>query len=61
MFNYVKILPYFLRCFILIMLGLLIYGQTFHFGFVFDDYMFILHNPDIKDFSLVHFIWHSFP
>ena len=39
----------------------MIYGQSFHYGFVFDDYMFIVNNPDIKSFGLVHFIWHFFP
>ena len=54
-------LPYFLRWAILIFLGLLIYGQTFRSGFVFDDYSFIVSNPFIKDFDRIHLMWHVLP
>ncbi len=50
-----------LRWLVLILLGLLIYGQTFHYGFVFDDRVFILTNPYITHFNQVHLIWHQFP
>ena len=50
-----------IRWAIIIFLGLLIYGQTFQYDFVFDDHMFILYNPVIKDLSQVHLIWHSYP
>ncbi len=51
----------FLRCLALILLGLLVYGQTFRFGFVFDDNLFIVANPFIKNFSNFHMMWHTFP
>jgi len=54
-------LYYLLRCSVLIMLGLLIYGQTFHFDFVFDDHIFIVTNPYIKNFSNFHMMWQAFP
>jgi len=50
-----------LRCLGILVLGLLIYGQTFHFDFVFDDYIFIVTNPFIKNFSNIHLMWHVFP
>ena len=57
-----SIIPsYFLRSTLLILLGLLIYSQTFQSDFVFDDAMFILNNPDITDFKYVSLIWHVFP
>ena len=52
---------FFLRWSVLILIGLLIYGQTFHFDFVFDDHLFIVTNPFIKSFSHVHLMWQSFP
>ena len=55
------ILYYALRWLVLVLLGLLIYAQTFQFNFVFDDYLFIVNNPYIKNFSNIHLIWHSFP
>ena len=58
---FVMILYYLLRCLGLILLGLLIYGQTFQFGFVFDDHYFIVNNPYIKTFSHIHLMWQSFP
>jgi len=55
------ILNYSMRWIVLVLLGLLIYGQTSQFDFVGDDYTFIVNNPYIKNFSYVHFIWHYFP
>ncbi len=55
------ILYYLIRWSILFALGLLIYGQTFHFGFVFDDYLFIVTNPFIKNLNNFHVMWHAFP
>jgi hypothetical protein len=55
------ILNYFLRWTGLVLLGLLIYGQTFQHDFVFDDHMFITSNPFIRDFGQMHRIWHFFP
>ena len=52
---------YFLRCSVLLILGLLVYGQTFHFGFVFDDQYFIVNNPFIRNFNHVPMMWHVFP
>jgi len=52
---------YFLRWSGLILLGLLVYGQTFHFDFVFDDHLFIVTNPFIKNFNNFHVMWHAFP
>src|SRR5579863_6769432 len=52
---------YFLRFTALILLGLLIYGQTFNYDFVFDDHLFIVTNPFIKNFSNFHVMWHAFP
>ena len=54
-------LYYFLRWSVIVLLGLLIYGQSFQFGFVFDDNFFIVDNPYIKNFSQIHSIWHFFP
>ncbi len=51
----------FLRWLILILLGLAVYGQTFGFNFVFDDFNFIVNNPYIKRFDHVHYIWKVFP
>jgi Tfp pilus assembly protein PilF len=58
---FVVTLYYLLRWLGLILLGLLIYAQTFHFGFVFDDHIFIVNNPFIKNFSNIHVMWHAFP
>ena len=55
------ILYYLLRSIGLIVLGLLIYAQTFRFDFVFDDYIFIVNNPFVKNLSNFHLMWHSFP
>jgi len=52
---------YLLRGFGLILLGLMVYAQTFHFGFVFDDYIFIVNNSLIKNLNNIHLIWQSFP
>ena len=54
-------LYYLLRWSVLVLIGLLIYGQTFSFGFVFDDSAFIVNNLYIKDFSRIPLIWHFFP
>ncbi len=40
-----------LRCALLLSIGLVIYAQTFRFGFVFDDDTFVLSNPFIANFS----------
>ncbi len=45
----------------LIFLGLLIYGQSFGFGFVFDDDQFIVNNPYIHNLSKVHEIEQALP
>ena len=49
------------RICILFFLGLAIYYQSFAFDFVFDDKMFIVNNPYIKDFKDIHLMWVSFP
>ena len=49
------------RLSIILVLGLLLYYQTFAFGFVFDDYQFIVNNPSIKNVDLLNTIWGSFP
>jgi len=54
-------LYYLLRGAILLVLGLLIYAQTFQYGFVFDDYIFIVNNPFIKNFHNIHLMWQAFP
>ncbi len=55
-------MPYFLlRCSVLLILGLLVYGQTFHFGFVFDDQYFIVNNPFIRNLGHFHMMWQVFP
>ena len=54
-------LYYLLRWSILILIGLLLYAQTFQFGFVFDDHIFIVANPYIKNFNNIHLMWHAFP
>ena len=54
-------LYYLLRWSVLVLIGLLIYGQTFSFGFVFDDSAFVVNNLYIKDFSRIPLIWHFFP
>ena len=52
---------YLLRWSGLILIGLVIYAQTFQFDFVFDDYIFIVNNPFIKNFSNFHVMWQVFP
>ena len=52
MYKSIKIQPIYIRCILLLVLGLLIYGQTFHYGFVFDDCIFIVNDPYIKDFAM---------
>ncbi|MBF0505025.1 MAG: tetratricopeptide repeat protein [Candidatus Omnitrophica bacterium] len=52
---------YLLRWLGLVLIGLLIYFQTFHFGFIFDDHFFIIDNPYIRNFNHIHWIWHTFP
>lgn len=44
-----------------LILGLAIYGQTFNFAFVFDDNVFIVTNPYIKNFGNLPIIWTNFP
>jgi len=55
-----KIKYYLPRCSLLVLLGLLIYAQTFHFDFVFDDYIFVVTNPFIKNFNNFPVMWHAF-
>jgi len=55
------VLKYSLRWLVILLLGLLIYGQAFQFGFVFDDKLYIVSNPYIRDFSHVYLMWHFFP
>jgi len=50
-----------LRWFILILLGLAVYHQTFGYGFVFDDNYFILNTPYIKSFDKLNQIWDVLP
>lgn len=52
---------YFIRWFLIITLGLGIYARTFGYGFVFDDHLFIVTNPYIKDFTSLSTIFGSFP
>ncbi len=52
---------YALRWSIILMLGLIIYYQTFRFGFVFDDNLFIVDNPHIKNFSNINGMWSEIP
>jgi tetratricopeptide (TPR) repeat protein len=49
------------RWLLLIFLGLAIYGQTFMYGFVFDDNYFIVNSPFIKDFHHINQAWTIFP
>jgi len=46
---------------VLVLLGLIIYYQTFRFGFVFDDWGFIVKNPFIRSFDHLHYIWKDYP
>ncbi len=50
-----------LRWIILITLGLVLYGQTLFYPFVFDDHIFITGNPFIKRFENIHLLWQNFP
>lgn len=52
---------YAIRWLVIIALGLGIYAQTFGYDFVFDDHLFIVTNPYIKDFDHLSTIWKSFP
>jgi len=52
---------YLLRWSGLILLGLLLYGSTFQYGFVFDDQYFIVNNPFIRSIAQVPLMWHVFP
>jgi len=49
------------RWFLIIILGLAIYGQAFGFGFVFDDNFFMLDNPYIRSFDHINQIWALLP
>lgn len=42
-------------------IALAVYGQTFSFGFVFDDFEFIVHNPYIKSSHDAAVLWEYFP
>lgn len=52
---------YFCRWIFLLIIGLVIYHQTFGFDFVFDDNEFIVINPYIKNLSNFHLIWKVLP
>ncbi len=43
-----------LRWLLLIAVGLAVYGQTFGFGFVFDDHIFIVNDDYIRSFDRIH-------
>lgn len=49
------------RWLILVLLGLAIYGQTFGYGFVFDDNYLILNTPYIKGFDRIGQLWAILP
>ena len=55
------VLYYLLRWVGLVGVGLLVYGQTFGYGFVFDDYIFVVTNPFIKNFTNFPLMWQNFP
>jgi Tfp pilus assembly protein PilF len=61
LFNPASFLFYPLRWLVILALGLIVYGQTFGFGFVFDDHLFIVTNQAIKDFHKLTEIWSGFP
>ncbi|HLF18230.1 MAG TPA: tetratricopeptide repeat protein [Candidatus Omnitrophota bacterium] len=44
---------------VIILLGLLIYSNTLHSPFQFDDKDFIVNNPSIRDLGDINVIWHS--
>ncbi len=46
---------------VILIFGLAIYGQTFGFGFVFDDHAFIVTNAYIKNIDNLPSLWQSFP
>lgn len=50
-----------LRWLLILVLGLIVYAQTFGFGFVFDDHIFIVTNQAIQDFGKLGEIWGGFP
>jgi len=50
-----------LRYLVLIILGLVVYAQTFGYNFVFDDLYFIVNNPYIKRFDRLYHLWGSVP
>ncbi len=52
---------YFIRWFLIVTIGLGVYAQTFGFDFVFDDHLFIVTNPFIKDFGALPAVFGSFP
>ena len=52
---------YHLRWLFLILLGGIIYGQVFGYGFVFDDNYFIHETPYIRSFNYVNEIWLNLP
>lgn len=59
--NHTSVYYYCLRWFILLAFGLIIYAQSFGFGFVFDDHIFIVTNEAITDFKKLNEIWGAFP
>jgi len=52
---------YLLRWALILVLGLVIYYQAFRFDFVFDDAVFIVDNPYIKDWGRFGHLWNVFP
>jgi len=49
------------RWVIIILLGLAVYGQTFGFNFVFDDYYFMFDTSFIRGFDRINDIWAGMP
>ncbi len=52
---------YLSRWLLLIALVLAIYAKTFQYSFIFDDHIFIVTNPYIKNFERFNEIWKIFP
>ena len=49
-----------LVCFTIFLLGTLLYSNTFHAGFYFDDHVAIVGNPAIRDLGNLRAIWDAF-
>ncbi|MBF0484095.1 MAG: tetratricopeptide repeat protein [Candidatus Omnitrophica bacterium] len=46
---------------LLIIFGILIYSNTFNATFHFDDRIFVVENPNIRDITNIKAMWHSMP